>query len=207
MLKSVRPRPWGSNPTVSLQDARQKREKARQLLAKGIDPSTAKKEDKQAKSDAAAHTFERVARDGLAKTAADRMPTTQDKITSWLEKDMIPFIGTLPTSTVGQRDVLAALRNMEARGALDSVQRVKQVCGQVFRYAVATGSAERDVTHDLKGVLAKPTAGYFAAITEPKQAGALLRSITDYTGHPITVAALKLSPLVFVRPGELRTME
>ena len=79
-----------------MQDARQKREKARQLLAKGIDPSTAKKEDKQAKSDAAAYTFERVARDGLAKTAADRMPTTQDKITSWLEKDMIPFIGPCP---------------------------------------------------------------------------------------------------------------
>ena len=102
--------------------------------------------------------------------------------------------------------MLAALRKMEARGALESVHRVKQVCGQVFRYAVATGSAERDVTQDLKGALAKPTAGHFAAITEPKHAGALMRSIFDYTGHPITVAALKLSPLVFVRPGELRTM-
>ena len=96
---------------------------------------------------------------------------------------------------------------MEARGALESVQRVKQVCGQVFRYAVATGSAGRDVTQDLKGALAKPTAGHFAAITEPKQAGDLMRSIFDYSGHPCTVAALKLSPLVFVRPGELRTME
>ena len=197
----------GVYPAVTLAKARQKRDQARALIADGVDPGTAKKAAKQAKADAAAHTFERVARDWLAKTTADRMPTTQNKITSWLEKDVIPFIGNLPISNIGPRDVLAALRKMEARGALDSVQRVKQVCGQVFRYAVATGSAERDVTQDLKGALAKPTAGHFAAITEPKQAGALMRSIFDYTGHPITVAALKLSPLVFVRPGELRTME
>jgi integrase len=197
----------GVYPAVSLAKARARRDKARELLADGIDPSTAKQADKQAKADAAANTFEMVARDWLAKTAADRMPTTQDKITSWLEKDVIPFIGKMPMSTIGPRDVLAALRKMEARGALDSVQRVKQVCGQVFRYAVATGSAERDVTQDLKGALARPTAGHFAAITEPKQAGDLLRSIFAYTGHPYTVAALKLSPLVFVRPGELRTAE
>jgi integrase len=197
----------GVYPTVSLAKARARRDHARELLADGIDPSTAKKENKQAKADAAAHTFEMVARDWLAKTAAERMATTQDKITSWLEKDVIPFIGKMPISTIGPRDVLAALRKMEARGALESVQRVKQVCGQVFRYAVATGGAERDVTQDLKGALAKPTAGHFAAITEPKQAGDLMRSIFDYSGHPCTVAALKLSPLVFVRPGELRTME
>lgn len=197
----------GVYPAVSLAKARARRDKARELLADGIDPSTAKKVDKQAKADAAANTFEMVARDWLGKTAAERMPTTQDKITSWLEKDVIPFIGKMPMSTIGPRDVLAALRKMEARGALDSVQRVKQVCGQVFRYAVATGSAERDVTQDLKGALAKPTAGHFAAITEPKQAGDLMRSIFDYVGHPTTIAALKLSPLVFVRPGELRTME
>jgi len=197
----------GVHPEVSLAKARAKRDTARKLLADGTDPSTAKQADKQAKADAAEHTFERVAGDWLAKTAAERMRTTQDKITSWLEKDVLPFIGTRPMSSVGPRDVLAALRKIEARGALESVHRVKQVCGQVFRYAVATGSAERDVTQDLKGALAKATAGHFAAITEPKQAGASMRSIVDYTGHPITVAALKLSPLVFVRPGELRTME
>jgi integrase len=197
----------GVYPAVSLLKARQRRDKARELLADGIDPSTAKREDKQAKIDATANTFEMVARDWLAKTAAERMATTQDKITAWLKHDVFPFIGKLPISAISPRDVLAALRKMEARGALDSVQRVKQVCGQVFRYAVATGSAERDVTQDLKGALAKPTAGHFAAITEPTQAGDLMRSIFDYNGHPTTVAALKLSPLVFVRPGELRTME
>ena len=197
----------GVYPAVSLAKARQRRDKARELLADGIDPNAAKQEEKQATAAAAANTFEAVAREWLAKTAADRMASTHTKVTTWLQKDVIPFIGTMPISTIGPRDVLGALRHMEGRGALDSVQRVKQICGQVFRYAVATGSAERDVTQDLKGALAKPTAGHFAAITDPKQAGDLMRSIFAYSGHPYTVAALKLSPLVFVRPGELRTAE
>lgn len=197
----------GVYPAVSLLKARQRREKARELLAEGIDPSAAKQEEKAAQVAASASTFEVVAREWLDKTKADRMASTHAKVTTWLEKDVIPFIGKMPISTIGPRDVLAALRHMEGRGALDSVQRVKQICGQVFRYAVATGSAARDVTQDLKGSLAKPTAGHFAAITEPKQVGELLRSIFAYTGHPYTVAALKLSPLVFVRPGELRTAE
>ena len=197
----------GVYPAVSLAQARQGRDKARKLLAQGTDPNAAKRQSKQATTAASTNTFEAVARDWLVKTAAERMASTQGKVTTWLEKDVFPFIGTMPISTIGPRDVLAALRKMEARGALDSVQRVKQVCGQVFRYAVATGSAERDVTQDLKGALAKATAGHFGAITEPKQLGDLMRSIYAYTGHPCTVAALKLSPLVFVRPGELRTME
>ncbi|NMM86425.1 integrase [Rhodococcus sp. SRB_17] len=197
----------GVYPAVSLAKARARRDKARELLADGIDPSTAKREEKRAKADAAAHTFELVARDWLAKTAAERAATTQNKITSWLEKDVIPFIGSLPMSAVGPRDVLAALRKMEARGALDSVHRVKQVTGQVFRYAVAIGAAERDVTQDLKGSLAKAAPSHFAAITEPKPLGDLMRSIFAYGGHPNVVAALRLTPLVFVRPGELRTME
>ena len=197
----------GVYPEVSLAKARQRREKARELLADGIDPSTAKREEKRAKADAAAHTFELVAREWLAKTAGERASTTQNKITSWLEKDVIPFIGAMPMSAIGPRDVLAALRKMEARGALDSVHRVKQVTGQVFRYAVAIGAAERDVTQDLKGSLAKAAPSHFAAITEPKQLGELMRSIFTYSGHPNVVAALRLSPLVFVRPGELRTME
>lgn len=197
----------GVYPAVSLAKARARRDKAREQLADGIDPSIAKRVEKQAKADAAAHRFELVAREWLGKTAATRSPNTQNKITSWLEKDVIPFIGKLPISAIGPRDVLAALKKMEARGALESVQRVKQVTGQVFRYAVAIGAAERDVTQGLKGSLAKATPSHFSAITEPKKLGELLRSINDYNGHPYTVAALKLSPLVFVRPGELRTME
>ena len=192
---------------VTLLKARKRRDKARELLADGVDPGAAKQAEKAVKLAAAANTFEVVAREWLIKTAAERMASTHAKVTTWLEKDVFPHIGKMAISTIGPRDVLAALRHMEGRGALDSVQRVKQICGQVFRYAVASGSAERDVTQDLKGALAKAVPGNFAAITEPKQAGALLRSIFAYAGHPYTVAALKLSPLVFVRPGELRTAE
>jgi integrase len=197
----------GVYPAISLADARQRRDAARKQVAHGIDPGIAKQEEKATKLAAAAITFEVVAREWLDKTKNDRMASTHTKVTTWLEKDVFPFIGKMPISTMGTRDVLGALRHMEGRGALDSVQRVKQICGQVFRYAVASGSAERDVTQDLKGALAKHAAENFAAITEPKQAGELMRSIFAYSGHPYTVAALKLTPLVFVRPGELRTAE
>lgn len=197
----------GTYPTITLLKARQRRDKAREQLADGIDPGAAKQEVKAAQAAILANTFEKVALDWLDKTKADRMASTQGKVTTWLQKDVFPYIGSKPISTIGPRDVLAALRHMETRGALDSVQRVKQICGQVFRYAVATGSAERDVTQDLKGALTKATKKNYPAITDPKQAGELMRSIYSYTGHPYVVAALKLSPLLFVRPGELRSME
>ncbi len=103
--------------------------------------------------------------------------------------------------------MLAAVRLIEERGAFDSAHRVKQICGQVFRFAVAEGVAERDVTADLRGALAAVPKGHYAAITEPREVGELMRSIHGYAGHPYTVAALKLSPLLFVRPGELRAAE
>jgi integrase len=198
----------GVYSAVSLLKARQKRDKAREQLADGIDPSTAKQEDKQAKADAAANTFEAVARDWLIKTKAKRAAITHLKVATWLEKDAFPFIGHMPISTIGPRDVLdKVVRKVEARGAIDTAHRLKQLCGQVFRYAVVTGLAERDVTADLREALVTKTQKHHAAITEPKQVGDLLRSIFAYTGHPTTLAALKLTPLVFVRPGELRTME
>lgn len=197
----------GTYPEITLLVARQRRDAARKQLAHNIDPGEAKQEAKAAQAAILANTFERVALEWLDKTKADRMASTQGKVTTWLQKDVFPYIGTLPIGAIGARDVLAALRHMEARGALDSVQRVKQICGQVFRYAVATGSAERDVTQDLKGALAKAVKKNYAAITDPKQTGDLLRSIFNYTGHPYVIAALKLSPLLFVRPGELRSAE
>ena len=198
----------GVYPAVSLAKARARRDKARELLADGIDPSTAKQEDKQAKLDATANTFEAVARDWLIKTKAKRAEITHLKVSTWLEKDAFPFIGNMPISTIGPRDVLdKVVRKVEARGAIDTAHRLKQLCGQVFRYAVVTGLAERDVTTDLRDALVTKTKKHHAAITEPKQVGDLMRSIFAYTGHPCTVAALKLTPLVFVRPGELRTME
>jgi len=197
----------GVYPAVSLAEARKRREKAREQLAKDIDPSTAKRTEKQAKADLAASTFELVARDWLSKTKADRATITQDKVTAWLENDVFPQIGRKPIATIGPRDVLAMVRKVEAREAFDTAHRVVQLCGQVFRYAVANGTAERDVTQDLRGALAAVPKKHYPAITEPKQFGELMRSIFDYQGHPYTVAALKLTPLAFVRPGELRTAE
>ena len=197
----------GVYPEVSLAKARKRRESARELLADGVDPNAAKKEEKAVKLAASANTFEVVAREWLKKTTSERMTSTHAKVSTWLEKDVFPYIGKMPISAVGPRDVLTALRHMEGRGALDSVHRVKQICGQVLRYAVAIGSAERDVTQDLKGALSKPVHKNRPAITDPKLAGHLMRNIFAYCGHPYTVAALKLSALAMLRPGELRKAE
>jgi integrase len=197
----------GVYPTISLKAARYKREKAKEQLAAGDDPSIEKRKTLAAKVEASQNTFEVVARAWLKKSQADRAANTQGKVTTWLEKDVFPYLGKMPISDIRPRDVLGALRHMEARGALESVQRVKQICGQVFRFAVAEGSIDRDVTQDLKGALKKHKAANYPAITNPKQAGELMRSIHGYSGTPYTVAALKLLPLVFVRPGELRTAE
>lgn len=197
----------GVYPAVSLKAARDKRAKAKEQLAAGDDPSIEKRKTLAAKVEASQNTFEIVARAWLKKSQVDRAASTQGKVTTWLEKDVFPHIGKLPIADIRPRDVLGALRHMERRGALESVQRVKQICGQVFRFAVAEGSVERDVTQDLKGALEKHKAGHHPAITDPKQAGELMRAIYGYTGTPYTVAAIKLLPLVFVRPGELRTAE
>lgn len=197
----------GVYPAVSLAKARKRRDEARERLADGIDPGQAKRDVRQAQAVAATHTFEAVARQWLKKTVANRAASTQEKVTTWLEKDVFPSIGSRPISAIGPRDVLATVQKMEARGAIDSAHRVKQICGQVFRYAVATGLAERDVTADLKGALAAIPKSNFAAITDPKRVGDLMRSIHAYGGHAYATAALKLSPLVFVRPGELRSAE
>ena len=197
----------GVYPEVGLAKARKRRDAARELLADRVDPNSAKKQEKAVKLAASANTFEIVAREWLKKSANDRMTSTHAKVTTWLVKDVFPHIGKMPISAIGPCDVLAALRHMEGRGALDSVQRVKQICGQIFRYAVAIGSAERDVTQDLKGALTKPVHKNRPAITDPKLAGDLMRGIFVYSGHPYTVAALKLSSLAMLRPGELRKAE
>jgi integrase len=198
---------FGSYPEISLTEARVKRAEARKLLADGIDPAQFKREAKEAKAIAGTHTFEAVAHAWLKKTSAMRAATTQEKVTNWLQKDVFPFIGHMPVCLIKPLNVLTTVQKMEARGSVESAHRVKQICGQVLRYAVASGLAERDVTADLRGALSVVPKTNYAAIVEPKQAGVLLRSIFGYSGHPYAVAALKLSPLLFVRPGELRSAE
>lgn len=197
----------GVYPAVSLAKARQRRDKARELLADGVDPSAAKREEKQARAAEAGNTFRAVGEQWLKATAAKRAAITQGKVSTWLEKDVFPFIGAMPITSIGPRDVLGVVRKMEAREAFDSAKRINQICGQVFRYAVAEGTAERDVTADLRGAFQHAETKHYAAITDPAKLGELLRAIYSYTGHPYSRAALKLSPLVFVRPGELRAAE
>lgn len=197
----------GVYPEVGLAQARKRRDKARELLAEGMDPSVAKRADKVARKLAADNTFEAVAQAWLAKTKALRAESTDAKVQGWLKNDILPAIGRLPIAEITPRDVLDMVRKVEKRGAIDSATRMKQLCGQIFRYAVAEGSAERDVTADLRGALEVRQTVHLAALTEPKLVGELLRAIHGYSGHPVTVAALKLAPMLFVRPGELRHAE
>lgn len=197
----------GVYPEVGLAQARKRRDKARELLAQGMDPSVAKRADKVARKQSADNTFEAVAQAWLAKTKALRAESTDAKVQGWLKNDILPAIGRLPIAEITPRDVLDMVRKVEKRGAIDSATRMKQLCGQIFRYAVAEGSAERDVTADLRGALEVRQTVHLAAVIEPKQVGELLRAIHGYSGHPVTVAALKLAPLLFVRPGELRHAE
>jgi integrase len=198
---------FGKYPEVSLAEARDKRLAARKQLAQGVDPGRTKREEKQAREKAALNTFEAVARAWLARTAAERAASTQEKNTAWLERNIFPAIGALPISTIKPWDVLSALRVIEKRGAIESAHKIKQLCGQVFRFAVASGLADRDMTVDLRGALSAVPEAHYAAITDPKEAAQLLRAIDAYDGLAYAVAALKLAPLVFVRPGELRSAE
>jgi integrase len=197
----------GVYPEVSLAAARSARADARTLLAKGIDPAAAKQDAKHAPAPEAENTFHSVAEDWLRKTAADRAPKTKQKITGWLANDIYPAIGAMPIETIRPRDVLAAVRKVEERGALDSAGRMLQLCGQILRYAIASTLIEVDVTSGLRGALTTPVIEHHAAITDPVRVGALMRAIDGYEGHHSVVGALHLAPLVFVRPGELRTAE
>jgi integrase len=124
-----------------------------------------------------------------------------------MERDLFPWIGKRPISEIKAPELLGALRRVESRGALESARRLKIIAGQVFRYAVATGRAERDPSGDLKGALAPPQERHHAAITDPKDVAPLLRAIDGYQGHFVVKCALRLAPLFFVRPGELRHAE
>lgn len=168
----------------------------------------AKRAERQAQADEAANTLEAVARQWLAKTVARRAPMTHSPMVTLLENDIFPYLGSTPITRIKGKDILdKAILKIEARGAIHSADKAMQHCGQIFRYAVATGFAGRDITTDIRGALAATPTAHFAAITKPDQAAALMRSINGYAGYTCTVAALKLTPLVFVRPGELRTME
>lgn len=192
----------GAWPTVSLKTARQKAAEAKGRLADGIDPGEHRKLTKKD-----ADSFEAVAREWFAKFSRDWAPTHAEKIIRRLERDVFPWIGARPVGQITAPELLAVLRRIEARGRLETAHRAHQNCGQVFRYAVATGRAERDPSGDLRGALAPWKPKHYATLTDPQAIAALLRDLDGYAGSFVTACALRLLPLVFVRPGELRRAE
>lgn len=194
----------GPYPEISLADARERREEARKLLANGVDPGNIKKAQKAARLERAANSFEVLAREWYEKQTGTWSDSHGVRILRRFERDVFPLIGGLPVADITAPLLLDAIRKIEARGAIETAHRAMQNCGQVIRYAIATGRADRDPTPDLRGALTPVQASHFAAVTEPLEAGKLLRLLDTYTGGYAVRAALKLAPLVFVRPGELR---
>jgi integrase len=193
----------GVYPAVGLREARARRDGARKQLAASIDPSVARKAEKAAETD----SFEAVAREWYGKHAPRWGLGHADNTIRCLERDVFPWLGTRPMGKVTAPELLACLRRIEARGAIETAHRVLQNCGRVFLYAKATGRAQRNPAADLRGALSPATQTHHAAITNPLAIGALLRAIDDYQGDLPTRCALKLAPLTFVRPGELRAAE
>jgi integrase len=198
---------FGVYPAVSLKRARELRDEARKQVAAGIDPGEHRKAQKAAREARGANTFEVVAREWYAKHSTNWAESHASKIIARLERDVFPWIGSRPIAEITAPQLLAVLRRIESRGALETAHRAHQNCGQVFRYAVATGRAESDPSASLRGALPPVESRHFASITEPKAAGELLRAIDGYQGAFVTACALRLAPLVFVRPGELRRAE
>jgi len=194
----------GVFPDVSLKDARIKRDEARKLLASGIDPSETRKAKKFANADRAANSFEVIAREWFAKHSAGWAASHSSKIIRRLALDVFPWLGRQAIDTIKAPEILRVLRRIEGRGANDTAHRAHQNIGQVMRYAVATGRADRDPSGDLRGALPPMRHEHFAAITDPVEVGKLLRAIDAFKGTFIVQSALRLAPMVFVRPGELR---
>ncbi|MFZ5635616.1 MAG: tyrosine-type recombinase/integrase [Pseudomonadota bacterium] len=193
----------GVYPTITLRDARERRDAAKRLIAHGTDPSI----QRQAAKAELADTFEAVAREWFAKQAPGWAPSHADKVLRRMELYLFPWIGSRPVGKITAPELLSCLRRVESRGKLDTALRAKQNAGQVFKYAIATGRAERDPSADLRGALAPPVRSHYATITDPTKVGALLRALDGYAGTLPVACALKLAPLVFTRPGELRKAE
>lgn len=198
----------GTYPDTSLKEAREKAAAARKLLESGIDPSAERQAVKLSREGAASNSFEAVAREWFSTIHKAKVSDSQaDRTIGRLERDVFPWLGKSAIDTLTAPEILQAMRRVEARGAIETAHRELQVIGQVCRYAVATGRAERDPTGDLKGALRPFTTKHMPAITEPSRVGALLRAIDGYEGSFIVRCALRLAPLAFVRPGELRFAE
>lgn len=195
---------FGKYPDVPLVRAREKRDEARRLIADGIDPGENRKVQKAAKVALAANSFEVIGREWFTKMKPEWVESHSSKIMARLERDVFPWLGKRPIAEITAVEVLATLKRISDRGAKDTAKRAQQDCGGVFRYAIQTGRASYNPIPDLRGALPSAIGGNFAAITDPAKVGELLRAIDGFNGTFIVKCALRLSPFVFVRPGELR---
>ena len=197
---------FGTYPDVSLGDAREKMQAARKLLANSVDPNEHKKAAKAAAVAGGINTFEAVALEWHKKFLGTWTEEHADRLLRRIKNNIFPWLGPRKISDIKAPEILAVLHRVEER-SLETAHRVKIVCAQIFRYAIATGRAERNPVADLQGALPNVPAKHYAAVTDPRRVGPLLRAIDDYDGSLIVKAALQLAPLTFVRPGELRAAE
>lgn len=199
----------GSYPEVTLKAARLARDDARRTRHSGTNPVQKRKAEKVAKATSSAITFEAVARE-LHSTKATPDGWSEDHAAQWLrclEKDLFPWLGSLPLADVTAPMLLDALRRVEKRGSVRMAHDLREFAGQVFRYGIATGRCTHNPAPDLRGALRPFVVKHMAAVLEPAKAGELLRAIDNYAGQPSTRAALALSALLFQRPGNIRAME
>jgi integrase len=197
----------GVYPDVSLKEVRDRREDARKLLVEGIDPGEQRKDNKAERLLRSTNSFEAVTLEWCEKKSAIWVPAYADRLLRRFERDIFPAFGKKPIAEIKPPELLATIRKIEARGAIETAHRALQDCGQVFRYAIATGRAERDIAADLRGALESVQVTHYAAVTEPAKVAELLRTLDGYQGSLVVKSALRLAPLLFVRPGELRTAQ
>ena len=194
----------GVYPDISLKDARAKHAEARKTLAQGINPSVDRKIEKAARIEDGKNSFEFLARDWVTTHLKSLTQSHRDRTLRRFEHYLFPWIGNQPIKSIKAPDLLDCLRRIQKLNKLETAHRTLQATGQVFRYAVQQGLAIRDITADLRGAIPSPTVKHMASLTEPDQVADLLKAIEGFTGGLIVQHALKLAPLVFVRPGELR---
>ncbi|MBV8270944.1 MAG: integrase arm-type DNA-binding domain-containing protein [Cupriavidus sp.] len=197
----------GVYPDVSLAAARKKRDEAREKLADGIDPGEAKKADQRAAKLAANNSFEAVARDWLDERKSTVEEAQHIKTLARLVNDVFPWIGKRPITQIDAPEILAVLKRIDSRGARFSAHRVRSEISRVFRYAIKEGKAKADPAKDLIGAIPPAAPTHFASITDPVKVGEMLRAFEGFSGTFPVLCALKLAPLLFVRPGELRKAE
>ena len=199
----------GKYPSVRGPEARMRAAEARQAIEQGSDPSAERKAAKERSRVAGDASFEAVARTWITKVAPTLSQKTRAKHLAMLERDVFPWLGARAIAELAAPDMIAVLRRIEGRGALDIAKRTHNLCGRIFRFGVGHGICERDPSRDieLRDILPSPSVRHHASITDPEEVGALLRAIEGFTGSFVTRTALRLAPLVFVRPGELRHAE